>query len=363
MASLLASARGARACGAGGVTTHVDTAIGADAQRILISFHGGATDIVTQIGVPATTADYGVVIPVAAEPTLDPVPVMSGELDALFSATAPSVLMQTGGGDGGCGCLFAAGSANKGGAGGPPGGTQVSEPVTIGPVTAVTLTADTGDAINAWLADNGFVISPADQPLVAAYAAPGRYFIAIRRSDTAADGGASSVGIHFTLPGDQRGLPLRFSRIGAASTVGFTVVVAADDFVAPAPPFATLTLNNLAAQTLRASGYAAAMSDAVAQRAGHAFVIEGTWTAAELARYPIDSLRPFIATDARLTRLSTLMPAGALDTDVFLDQPFTGTAPRQIYVEHTDASRAHPRLAFGVGLLAAAALLRRRPRQ
>jgi hypothetical protein len=362
MTLLVPSARVARACGAGGVTTHVDTTIGADAQRIFISVHDGVTDIVTQIGVPATNADYGVVIPVAAQPTLDSVPVMSAELDALFSATAPSVLMQSGNG-GGCGCPLVAGGANKGDIGGPPGGTQVSEPVTIGPVTAVTLTADTGDAINAWLADNGFVIPPAQQSIVAQYAATGRYFIAIRRSDTAADGGPSSVGLHFTLPGDQRGLPLPFSRIGAAGTVGFTIVVAADDFVAPRPPFATLTLNSLVAEILRTSGYAAAMSDAVAKHDGHAFVIEGTWTAAELAQDRIESLRPFIKTDARLTRLSTLMQAAALDSDAFIDQPFTGTAPRRIYVERTTSSPRTPRLALGVGLLAAAALLRRRPRR
>ena len=93
---------------------------------------------------------------------------------------------------------------------------QVSQPVTIGPVTAVTLTADTGDAINAWLGDNGFVIPAASQSIVDAYAGPGRYFIAIRRSDTAATGGPTSVGLHFTLGGDERGLPLRFARLGAA---------------------------------------------------------------------------------------------------------------------------------------------------
>ena len=97
---------------------------------------------------------------------------------------------------------------------------RVSEPVAIGPVTAVTLTADTGDAVNAWLADNGFVIPAADQALVADYAGPGRYFIAIRRSDTAATQVPSSVGVHFTLAGDQRALPMRFARLGAAPTVG-----------------------------------------------------------------------------------------------------------------------------------------------
>ncbi len=122
---------------------------------------------------------------------------------------------------------------------------HVSRPVTIGPVTAVSLTADTGDAINAWLADNGFVVPTGDQSLVDAYAGTGRYFIAIRRSDTAATGGATSVGVHFTLAGDERGLPLRFARLGAATTVAFTVFVAADSVVAPSSPFAALTINDL----------------------------------------------------------------------------------------------------------------------
>ena len=52
----------------------------------------------------------------------------------------------------GCGCIALGGGSTKGGNNGTPGGAQVSAPVTIGPVTAVTLTADTGDAINTWLA-------------------------------------------------------------------------------------------------------------------------------------------------------------------------------------------------------------------
>ena len=104
------------------MTTHADTTIAADAQRIFISVHDGVDRHVTQIGVPATNADYGVVIPVAAEPTLDPTPVMAAELDVLFSAdSAPSrPSQQSGGSGGGCGCPLATGGANNGG-GGPPG--------------------------------------------------------------------------------------------------------------------------------------------------------------------------------------------------------------------------------------------------
>ena len=141
---LFPAAHAARACGGGLVTARPGT-IGADAQRIIISARDGTTDVITQIGVPSTTADYGVLIPLPSEPTLDGTPVASADIDNLDRQTAPRLMR-----------------------------------------FAVTLTAETGDAINAWLADNGFVIPAADQALVADYAGPGRYFIAIRRSDTAA---------------------------------------------------------------------------------------------------------------------------------------------------------------------------------
>ena len=176
--------------------------------------------MITQIGVPATTADYGVLIPVPSEPTLDPSPVASADIDVLDTKTAPTFIQQPND-EAVSRFQLRLRPSDKGGVGQPfDAGVHVSQPVTIGPVTAVSLTADTGDAINTWLADNGFVVPTGDQSLVDAYAGTGRYFIAIRRSDTAATGGATSVGVHFTLAGDERGLPLRFARLGAATTVG-----------------------------------------------------------------------------------------------------------------------------------------------
>lgn len=364
IAAAVAAARPARACGGGVVSTPIATTIGADAQRIFISVHDGVTDVVTQIGVPATTADYGVLIPVPGQPTLDSTPVMSGELEVLFSATAPRIGKRADDGFS-CGCPFATGSGGDKAGGESPPDTQVSEPVAIGPVTAVTLTADTGDAINAWLADNGFVIPADEQSIVSAYAGPGRYFIAIRRNDTAPDGGATSVGVHFTLAGDQRGLPLRFARIGAGPTVGFTILVAADDIVGPSAPFAALNLYALSAVSLRTSGYAAAMSAAISRHDDHAFVIEGSWTDSDLSRFRIDSLRPFIASGATLTRLSTLLPVTALDADVTLDQPYTGALPHQLIVQnHPHTPGGGPKSAFAFAALALATVARRlRPRR
>jgi hypothetical protein len=58
-------------------------------QRIVMSVRaGGTTDMIVQVTVPRTTADYGVLIPVPSEPTLDNRPVSSADLDALDAITA-----------------------------------------------------------------------------------------------------------------------------------------------------------------------------------------------------------------------------------------------------------------------------------
>ena len=354
------AARAARACGGGLVTTRPGT-IGADAQRIIISARDGTTDVITQIGVPSTTADYGVLIPLPSEPTLDSTPVASADIDNLDRQTAPR-LMRFDNNEGGipvpsCGCGSSKDAANTGN----EPGVRVSQPVAIGPVTAVTLTADTGDAINAWLADNGFVIPAADQALVADYAGPGRYFIAIRRSDTAATQVPSSVGVHFTLAGDQRALPMRFARLGAAPTVAFTVFVAAYTVAAPADPFAALTINDLDVGTLNNTGYAAAVSKAVSAHGNHAFVLEGSWSVPTVPGGIGPSLAPFMNARQTLTRMSTRVDASTLDADVAFDGTYSGSVPNQRYTQRT--SRRHPHAAFAFAALAFTAVIRRRPRR
>src|SRR6478735_7058337 len=80
----------ALACGGGGVTSKVG--VTTNAQRIFMSVRAtGTTDIVAQIAVPKTTADYGVLIPVPDEPTLDSEPVSAEDLNALDKATAPVI--------------------------------------------------------------------------------------------------------------------------------------------------------------------------------------------------------------------------------------------------------------------------------
>jgi hypothetical protein len=349
-------ASAAHACG-GGLVVAVPGGAGADAQRIFFSVRGGTTDVISEIGVPATGSDYGVLLPVPAEPTLDSQPISSAELDALDHATAPSIFVSTSSGDGGgigCGC----GGASKNTGGTPRGGpdaVDVKTPVAIGPVTATALTGATGDAVNAWLSQNGFAIPADQQPLVDAYSGPGRWFIAIRRTDGAATGAASSVGVHFTLPVADRTLPLRFARMGAAPEVAFTVFVAAPGVAAPSDPFVALTIQDLDAATLRTSGYSLAVGNAIAARGGRAFVVDGAYPASSLAGRIGPGVEGLLAPDAQVTRLTTILPASALTEDAALDGTFTGTPPTVRYVRATGGGA-------GSALAAAAVLLLRRRR-
>jgi hypothetical protein len=322
----LLPAPSARACGGGVVS--IQGQVGADVQRIVLSVRDGTTTVVTQVAVPNTPADYGVIIPVPSRPTLDPEPVPAAELQALDQATAPR-LVRLDDSDGGCGCPLPTAGSAKAGSGGPDR-VQVSPPVDIGPVTAVTLSADSGSAIAEWLATNGFTVPEAQRSLLDAYAGPGRHFIALRRNDRAI-GGATSVGIRFSLAGDERALPLRFARLGAASQIAFTVFVATSSSAAVAPelPFTALTLNDLDEDTLRASGYRAAVVAAVAARNGRAFVLEGAIDIGTLrARGALGAkLGTVLANGQRLTRLTTVVAAESLNQDVALTAPVSVEIP------------------------------------
>ena len=145
--ALGALTRSAHACGGGVVAgRELDASVG-DTQRVVMSMHDGVTDIVVQIGVPATTADYGALLPEPYEPTLNPNPVPASELDELDRQTAPQIFVTEGDGDsGGIGC-FCAGSRSQQASGDTPSRVAVSQPTDIGPVTAVVLTATDGAGV------------------------------------------------------------------------------------------------------------------------------------------------------------------------------------------------------------------------
>lgn len=331
----LAATGAAEACGGGAVVTTTTTGgVVQNTQRVVISVHPGSpegtgaapgyTDVITQIGVPETTADYGALLPLPSEPTLDPNPVPQLELEALDAETAPQVIHTTvepDGGGSGCAC-GAVGASDKS----MEEPARASKPVNIGPVTAVVLEGTT-TAVNTWLGENGFVLSDAAQATLTNYA--GYFFVAIRRNETAAPGGPSSVGIHFTMPDDHRELPLRFASIGAAPSVAFTLFLAANDNVAPSSPFSALTLDDLDREIVRRSGYEAALRNAVEMHGNRAFVLESRMPASAL----YGRLGSIITSTSIVTRMTTILPAEALTEDAHFYDVYPGEVPSSIYLD------------------------------
>ncbi|MBK8997155.1 MAG: DUF2330 domain-containing protein [Myxococcales bacterium] len=318
------------ACGA--LVTNEKSVVVQSQQRVLISLRAdGSSKIVVQLGIPEASAPFGAITPVGGQPTLDPEPVDTEELDGLERTTRPTVRAESAASDsGGCGCGSAEAGDAAGGKGFGNGGVNVVQIVDIGPVTAAALAADTTAALTGWLGDNGFVVPAADQPVIDSYVGPNKFFIAFKRSNQAA-AGPSSVGVSFSVPGDQRGYPLRISRVGADSRLGIQVFVAAPEVIsptgsAPAGNFQTLTLADFSAQALY-DDYTGTLFSGIAQKGGKAFVVEGVFAAQSGWRGQLGPKLIAITESGQvLSRLATVVAPAQLTEDV----SFTGNAPKDV---------------------------------
>jgi len=324
--ALALNARPAAACG--GVVSPAQSVVVQSQQRVLISLRAdGSTRVVVQLGIPGANAPFGALTPVAGLPTLDPKPVDSEELDTLDKTTRPVLRPSESDSGGGCGCGSAADTA--GGTKGGGGGVSVVQMVDIGPVTAAVLAASSGAELTQWLGDNGFAVPAGDQAVVATYIGPGKFFVAFKRNDTPS--GASSVGVSFSVPGDQRGYPLRISRVGADTRLGIQVFVAAPEVVsptgsAPAGNFQTLTLKDFPFSELYAD-YTGTLYAGIQQRGGKAFVVESVYGATSGWRDQLGPrLQEITESGQVLSRLATVVAPTQLTEDV----AFTGNAPNDV---------------------------------
>ncbi|MHB8421084.1 MAG: DUF2330 domain-containing protein [Myxococcales bacterium] len=287
-----------------------------DGQREFMSVHAASTDIVAQVFVPAG-GDFGILMPAPAQPTIDPTPVPSSDLDALDMATRPRITVETPSSEGeGGGCGIGCGAAGKSAGGLPPidTGVRTGPPVTVGPVVATPLTATDSSALDAWLAQNGFALSAADQTIVDGYVGAGQWFVALKPSAEAGDGGAVdggvSVGLHYSVPVVDDGLELKMASVGASGSMSFTVFVAAAQGVGPTNA-AALTLLDLDAGLL-AQSYPEAVAAAVGSHGGQAWVVEGNFDPSVVGGALAAMLDPSQGT---LTRLSTVVTPAQMTYD------------------------------------------------
>jgi len=125
---------------------------------------------------------------------------------------------------------YASGSSDNASFGGDAGATftgneqvEVVDQSVIGPYRAVTLHANGGVGIAAWLTDNGFAIPDGVRPTVEAYTREGFDFIALRLRPGANVRAMRPVRV--VTPGADPTLPLRMVAAGVGSHVGLTLWV------------------------------------------------------------------------------------------------------------------------------------------
>jgi len=110
------------------------------------------------------------------------------------------------------------------------GGAGMSVTVTkqenVGPYDSVQLHSTDTSALENWLAQNGFVIPAAEQPIIAAYVAEGFDFLAMKLLPN--QGVQAMRPVRVTTPGASLSLPLRMASIGTGATVGITIWVVSD---------------------------------------------------------------------------------------------------------------------------------------
>jgi hypothetical protein len=102
----------------------------------------------------------------------------------------------------------------------------VTKQENVGPYDTVQLHSADTSALENWLAQNGFVIPTAEQPVIGAYVAEGFDFLAMKLLP---DQGVQAMRpVRVTTPGASFSLPLRMASIGTGVTVGITVWVVSD---------------------------------------------------------------------------------------------------------------------------------------
>jgi MYXO-CTERM domain-containing protein len=143
-----------------------------------------------------------------------------------------------------CSCRTASGAGGADAGGDAGSAVVVISEQTIGPYATVQLQSTDPNALNAWLAANGYAV-PADvQPIIAAYVAEGFDFLALKLAP--GQGIQAMRPVRVTSPGAGLSLPLRMVAAGTGATVGITLWVIGDGSYEPQNfPFFTISPSEL----------------------------------------------------------------------------------------------------------------------
>ena len=124
---------------------------------------------------------------------------------------------------GGCGVGSAQSDLASGSGGSFDPGVVVLHSGTVGPYETVTLRSTDGDALTAWLTQNGYAVPPDIEPTIAAYVSEGADFIALRLQP--GQGISKMTPVRVVTPGGEFLLPLRMVAAGVGESVGIVLYV------------------------------------------------------------------------------------------------------------------------------------------
>ena len=214
------------ACGACFPTTETPSVV--TAHRMVVSISQTRTILWDQIQYDGNPTEFAWVLPVQPGTRIEVA--SNAFFDVLEAATQPTITSpplacgQGGGGGFGFGCGARALSDSEAGVGAqsqPP--VVVLDQATVGPYDTVTLRSTNGNALNAWLTQNGFAVDPGFQPVIDDYVAESFDFIALKLRPNF--GTSQMRPVRVVYPGSFLSLPLRMVAGGTGNNVGITLFI------------------------------------------------------------------------------------------------------------------------------------------
>lgn len=231
------------------------------------------TEAHIQIQFTGDAPKFAWVIPVQTPPTF----AIGSQLlfDELLRSTVPTytaTTLQT------CSPPFAGGGGNaggsSGGSSGATGGVTVVSRTQVGAFEATVIQGDDGDAVWAWLSDNGYQQPPTARPILDDYVASGHLFAALKLVGGAGVDELHPIVMRFV---GQPCVPLKLTAVASVPNMGVRVFFLGDRRVVPVG-FAHVTLNEARVNHNNAPGsnYRSVLSAAVDDPAagGNGFVTE-----------------------------------------------------------------------------------------
>lgn len=219
-------AQPAQACGCGGFINDGNAIV--SQESVLIRWDGQTEQLLMSLGVLGTTPEAALVLPVPAQATVTlGNAAVWGELDTL---TRPLIVhekryvspFELFGNEGSA----AGGGPPTAGAGAPP--VTVLSQQTLGPFEVTNLAATDATALEDWLTQNGYTLSPGLAQAFAPYIEQGWFYIAVKLTPGSGDGLSGDLDpLQVTFPSEKLVYPMRGSANASGSEL-VTLYILAD---------------------------------------------------------------------------------------------------------------------------------------